>query len=98
MKPSSIQLHDIRIAPPQEGDSKPEAIVQLGFEFNGPGDRIGPSIQMAVAVEYAADRTVPALIDAALDEALRLLEATCAVDRSDLREMIEEGLRPRAPT
>lgn len=98
MKPSSVKLHDIRIAPPQAGDNGPEAIVQLEFEFDDPNGRIGPHVQMAVAVGYDASRTVPALLDDAVDEALRLLGAIAAVDRTEIRSMIDRSLLPRDPT
>lgn len=95
MKPSSIMLDHIRIARPQEGDTSPDAIVQFEFRFDGPGDRIGPNAHLTISVGYDAGQAVSSLLDAAADEALRVLGVLSSIDPKTFRSMLDDSFLPR---
>lgn len=89
-KLTSVRIDNFRIAAPQEGDEGPEVVADLSFGYDtATGGPFGPCIRTTVFFPYHEQQPVPALIDAALAESLRLLGSLVSADRQALRAMID---------
>lgn len=88
---TSVALDVIKIASPQEGDDSPDAVFNLRFNFDGPGDRIGSEVTIAVATPFNQSATVPELTEAAVKNAIAIFANLGAMSASELHQMVKDN-------